>query len=309
LALKKILGNHVQQKGSLVSAERTRFDFSHPNILNDSQIRKIEEIVNDEILKNSQTKANLMEYSDALESGAVALFGEKYSNQVRVLTIGDSKELCGGTHVNRTGDIGFFKILHETGVSSGVRRVEAITGKKAFDYVQDTDKLIQKVSSIVKTPVDKLCGKISNLLESNKKLEQQADFIQQKWISSIRDSLIKETSNFNEIRFIAKNIEQVDIKALRNLVDYVKSKIPSVIVVLSTIENEKIHLIVGVSKDLSKKYRASSIVSKLAPKIGGKGGGREDLAQAGGTDILGLHKAIKNVEVTLQELYGGKNNE
>ena len=303
LALKKTLGDHVQQKGSLVNSERTRFDFSHPNILTNEQIRKVENIVNDEILENSKTSANLMEYADALKSGAVALFGEKYSDEVRVLTIGSSKELCGGTHVGRTGDIGFFKIVNETGVSSGVRRVEAVTGKNAFAYIQETDELVKQVSSITKTPVKKLHERVIDLLESNKKLEQQVEFVQQKWISFIRDSLIKEPKQFNEINIVAKNIEQVDTKVLRKLVDYVKSKISPVIVVLSTLENEKIHLIVGVSKDLSKKYRASSIVSEIAPKIDGKGGGRDDLAQAGGTKTEGLNEIIENFETILKKLY------
>ena len=303
LALKKTLGDHVQQKGSLVNSERTRFDFSHPSILTNEQISKVEKIVNTEILENTETSSNLMEYEDALKSGAIALFGEKYSDKVRVLTIGTSRELCGGTHVSRTGDIGFFKIVHETGVSSGVRRVEAVTGKNAFAYIQETDKLVKRVSNIVKTPVKKLHDKINDLLESNKKLEQQVEFVQQRWILFIRDILIKESTQFNEINLVAKNIDQVDTKALRKLVDYVKSKISPVIVVLSTVENEKINLIVGVSKDLSKKYKASSIVSEIAPKIGGKGGGRDDLAQAGGTNIKGLSEIMENFEIILKKLY------
>ena len=303
LALKRTLGNHVQQRGSLVNSERTRFDFSHPNILTNDQIKKVEKIVNSEILENTKTSADLMEYPDALKSGAVALFGEKYSEKVRVLTIGTSKELCGGTHVSRTGDIGFFKIVHETGVSSGVRRVEAVTGKNAFEYIQETDKLVKQVSNIMRTPSKKLHDKVNDILETNKKLERQVEFVQQKWIQLIRDALVKESKQFNKINIIAKNIEQVDTKALKKLVDYVKSEISPVILVLSTVEKEKIHLIVGVSKDLSKKYKASSIISEIAPKIGGKGGGRDDLAQAGGTDIEGLKEIIENFETILKKLF------
>ena len=203
LALKRTLGNHVQQRGSLVNSERTRFDFSHPNILTNDQIKKVEKIVNSEILENTKTSADLMEYPDALKSGAVALFGEKYSEKVRVLTIGTSKELCGGTHVSRTGDIGFFKIVHETGVSSGVRRVEAVTGKNAFEYIQETDKLVKQVSNIMRTPSKKLHDKVNDILETNKKLERQVEFVQQKWIQLIRDSLVKESKQFNKINIIA----------------------------------------------------------------------------------------------------------
>jgi len=309
LALKKILGSHVQQKGSLVTFERTRFDFSHPSILTSEQIRKIEDLVNNEIIENTKTHVNLMEYSEALKSGAVALFGEKYNDEVRVLSIGSSKELCGGTHVERTGDIGFFKIIHETGVSSGVRRIEAITGENAIMYIHETEKLVQKLSQIAKTPVKKLSDKVSNLLESNKKLEQQLEMIQQKWISSIREEIIKDSSKYIGINLIVKSIDEVGIKVLKSLVDYVKSKLSPVIVVLSTIENQKIHLIVGVSKDVSKKYRASHIVSELAPIIGGKGGGRDDLAQAGGLNISGFPKVSKNIQRILDELHEVKKHE
>ena len=304
LALRKTLGGHVQQRGSLVNAERARFDFSHPNVLSPEQIRNVENIVNNEILNNKQTEANLMDYKNALKTGAVALFGEKYSGQVRVLTIGSSKELCGGTHVKRTGDIGFFKIINETGVSSGVRRVEAVTGKNSYAHIQEIETLVLNVSKITKTPVKKLFERVNNLVETNKRLEQQVEFMQQKWISSMREALIREAISFNNIKLIAKNIEDVDVKALRVLVDYVKSKISPVVVVLSTIAHDKVHLIVGVSKDVSKRYSASSIVSELAPKIGGKGGGREDLAQAGGSNKSALAETINSVEKTLYKLYG-----
>ncbi len=302
LALKKILGNHVHQRGSLVNSERTRFDFSHTGPLTSNEISNVEDVVNREIIQNTQTQAKIMDYSDALKDGAVALFGEKYSEKVRVLTIGNSKELCGGTHVKRTGDIGLFKIINETGVSSGVRRVEAITGESALSFVKETDLLLQKVSSIAKTPVKKLCEKMNFILEKNKNLEQQMEFMQQKWISSIKNDLLNDCRTIGGIKFIAKNVELVDVKSLRNLVDYVKSKVPPVIVLLSTIESEKVHLIVGVSKDISKKHKASSIVAEIVHKIDGNGGGRDDLAQAGGTKKSGLEDIIKNFKKTLENI-------
>ena len=228
-ALRKVLGKHVQQKGSMVNANRTRFDFSHPEILTSEEIKSVEEIVNNEILENSKTDINYMKYDKALEFGALALFGEKYGDEVRVLTIGSSKELCGGTHVKRTGDIGFFKIFNETGVSSGVRRVEAFTGKNALYFVNSTQDILKKSSKIVNAPSTKLCEKISNLIEHNRKLTQTIQSLQDKWLKSVQKELIEEALVFNGVKLVIKNIEGVDIRALRKMVDFIKIKFSSVI--------------------------------------------------------------------------------
>ncbi len=304
LALRKVLGKHVQQKGSLVNANRTRFDFSHPKILTSEQIKSVEEIVNNEILENSKTDINYMKYDKALEFGALALFGEKYGDEVRVLTIGSSKELCGGTHVKRTGDIGFFKIVNETGVSSGVRRVEAFTGKNAMYFVNSTQDILKKSSKIVNVPSTKLCEKISNLIEHNRKLTQTVQSLQDKWLKSVQKELIEEALVFNGVRLVIKNIEGVDIRALRKIVDFIKTKFSSVIIVLTTIHEGKVQIIVGVSKSITSDFKAGQIISKIAPFIGGKGGGRDDLAQAGGNNSVAVHETLKMVPSLLSEMYG-----
>ncbi|OUW06441.1 MAG: alanine--tRNA ligase [Betaproteobacteria bacterium TMED156] len=300
-ALREVLGEHVKQKGSLVNGDRTRFDFSHPNVLSNEQIKSVEKIVNYEILDNSPTSVNIMDYLKAIDSGAIGLFGEKYDSNVRVLTIGTSKELCGGTHVERTGDIGFFKIMNETGVSSGVRRIEACTGYKALSFIQETYDTVDKVSKIVNTSSSKLYEKITVLLEKNKKLENYAESVQTKWLFSVQKKLIKDPEIYENINLVSRNIDSVDSKALRSLIDYVKSSIPPVVVVLTTINNDRVNMIVGVSKDISKNYNASKIVSKLALKIGGKGGGRDDLAQAGGNKVNAINEVHQSLKGVLNE--------
>jgi alanyl-tRNA synthetase len=295
-ALRQILGDHVMQKGSLVNPERLRFDFAHFEPMTATEISAIESRVNEQIRLNHVVEAQVMAKDDAVEAGAMALFGEKYGDQVRVLKIGEfSTELCGGTHVERAGDIGCLKIISETGVASGVRRIEALTGKPCIDWIESRDKMLASITGLVKSPAEKVVDKVSQLIENNKKLEKELSRLKSKLASSAGGELASQAVDVNGINVLAVKLDDVDPKALRDMVDQLKNKLGSSAIVLATVQQNKVSLIAGVSKDQTKLIKAGDLVNAVATKVGGKGGGRPDMAQAGGTDPAGLEEALKQV--------------
>ncbi|KAF3977209.1 MAG: alanine--tRNA ligase [Methylococcales symbiont of Iophon sp. n. MRB-2018] len=295
-ALRQILGDHVTQKGSLVNPERLRFDFAHFEPMTATEINAIENIVNDQIRMNNPVSAEVMNKDDAVKAGAMALFGEKYGNQVRVLKIGEfSTELCAGTHVKQSGDIGCLKIISETGVASGVRRIEAVTGKSCIDWIDSRDKILAKISELVKSPTEKTLDKVLRLIEKNKQLEKELERLKSKLANSEGSELVSQAVNINGIKVLAVKLNDVDPKSLRDMVDQLKNKLQSSAIVLSTVKDGKVSLIAGVSKDQTKRIKAGDLVNSVATKVGGKGGGRADMAQAGGTDPSALEAALKQV--------------
>ncbi len=305
-ALRQILGDHVTQKGSLVNAERLRFDFSHFEPLTADEIETLERLVNEQIRMNNPVSANIMAKDDAVKAGAMALFGEKYGAEVRVLKIGDfSTELCGGTHVDRAGDIGCFKIIGETGVAAGVRRIEAVTGAGCIDWIAGRDKSLASIAGLLKSSPDKAAEKIEQLLEKNRTLEKQLERLNAKLASSAGDELSAGAVDVNGINVLAVKLDGVDPKSLRDLVDQLKNKLGSSAIVLATVDGDKVSLIAGVSKDQVGRVKAGDLVNFVATKVGGKGGGRPDMAQAGGNDPSGLAKALADVPAWIEEQTAG----
>ena len=300
-ALREVLGPHVQQKGSLVDAEKTRFDFSHDAPLTPEQIRRVEEIVNREILANTPTQARIMSFDDAVRGGAVALFGEKYGDEVRVLDIGSSRELCGGTHVARTGDIGLFKIVSEGGVAAGIRRVEAVTGEGALAYVQAVEAQLAEIAAALKAPVAEVTQKIAHLLETVKSLEKEVARLKGKLASSQGDELAAQAADVKGIKVLAATLEGADAKVLRDTIDQLKNKLKSAAIVLASVENGKVQLAAGVTADAVAKVKAGELVNFVAQQVGGKGGGRADLAMAGGTDPAKLPAALAGVRSWVEQ--------
>lgn len=301
-ALKQILGEHVNQKGSLVDAERLRFDFSHFEGVSTEQLLTIETMVNEQVRANHSLQTKLMELEEAKASGAMALFGEKYDEQVRVVSMGEfSIELCGGTHAKRTGDIGLFKIVSETGIASGVRRIEAITGQKALDFVQHQAAEIGLLASALKTDAASVTERVSVLLEQNKGLEKQIDKLKQELASQAGSDLLSNVVEINQIKVLSANVVGVESKALRSLVDDLKNQMGSGVIVLGVAENDKVSLIVGVTKDLTNKVKAGELVNFVANQVGGKGGGRPDMAQAGGSQPQNLDEALGSVATWLAD--------
>jgi alanyl-tRNA synthetase len=300
-ALREVLGAHVQQKGSLVDAEKTRFDFSHNAPLTDDEIRRVEAIVNREILANAQTQARIMAFDDAIKHGAMALFGEKYGDEVRVLDIGSSRELCGGTHVARTGDIGFFKIVAEGGVAAGIRRVEAVTGEGALAYVQSMDAKIGEVAAALKAPAAEVTQKIAQIVDNVKTLERELARLKSKLASSQGDDLVAQAQDVKGIKVLAAQLDGADAKALRETMDKLKDKLKSAAIVLASVEGAKVQLAAGVTADAMSKVKAGDLVNFVAQQIGGKGGGRPDMAMAGGTDAAALPKALAGVKAWVEQ--------
>jgi alanyl-tRNA synthetase len=294
-ALRETLGAHVQQKGSLVDADKTRFDFAHNAPMTNAEIAKVEAIVNAEILKNEPTSAKVMALDAAQKTGAMMLFGEKYGDEVRVLEIGSSKELCGGTHVARTGDIGLFKITSEGGVAAGVRRVEAVAGSVAFDYVQHMEKQLQSAAALLKAQPQEVEAKVGALLENIKALEKQLGTLKSKVAASQGDDLLSQAVDVNGIKVLAAKLEGVDAKGLRDTMDQVKNKLKSGVIVLAVVEGDKVQIAAGVTPDLIAKYKAGELVNHVAQQVGGKGGGKPDMAMAGGTDASQLAPALASV--------------
>jgi alanyl-tRNA synthetase len=294
-ALREVLGAHVQQKGSLVNAERTRFDFAHNGPMTTEQLRKVEAIVNAEILANEATQARVMPIDEAQKSGAMMLFGEKYGDEVRVLSIGTSRELCGGTHVQRTGDIGLFKILSESGVAAGVRRIEAVTGDNALAYLQSLEATVNQVAGTLKATPSEISSRIGSMLDQVRTLEKELAAAKGKLASSQGDELLSKAIDVNGIKVLAVTLNGADVPALRETMDKLKDKLKTAAIVLAAVNDGKVSLIAGVTPDAISKVKAGELVNFVAQQVGGKGGGRPDMAQAGGTDPSGLPKALDGV--------------
>ncbi|RQZ31229.1 alanine--tRNA ligase [Burkholderia sp. Bp9090] len=300
-ALREVLGAHVQQKGSLVDAEKTRFDFAHNAPLTDDEIRRVEQIVNSEILANAPGIVRVMPYDEAVKGGAMALFGEKYGDEVRVLDLGFSRELCGGTHVHRTGDIGFFKIVVEGGVAAGIRRVEAITGDNAVRYVQELDARVNEAAAALKAQPSELTQRIAQVQDQVKSLEKELGALKSKLASSQGDELAQQAIEVGGVFVLAATLDGADAKTLRETVDKLKDKLKSAAIVLAAVEGGKVSLIAGVTPDASKKVKAGELVNFVAQQVGGKGGGRPDMAQAGGTEPANLPGALAGVKGWVEE--------
>ncbi|CAD6551351.1 alanine--tRNA ligase [Paraburkholderia metrosideri] len=299
-ALREVLGTHVQQKGSLVDADKTRFDFAHNSPMTDEQIRRVEEIVNAEVLANAPGIVRVMPFDEAVKGGAMALFGEKYGDEVRVLDLGFSRELCGGTHVHRTGDIGLFKIVMEGGVAAGIRRVEAITGDNAVRFVQDLDARINAAAAVLKAQPSELTQRISQVQDQVKSLEKELSALKSKMASSQGDELAGHAVEVAGVHVLAATLEGADVKTLRETVDKLKDKLKSAAIVLAAVEGGKVSLIAGVTADASKKVKAGELVNFVAQQVGGKGGGRPDMAQAGGTEPANLPAALAGVKAWVE---------
>ncbi len=294
-ALRTVLGGHVMQKGSLVDAEKTRFDFSHNAPLTADEIRRIEALVNHEILHNAATNAAHMAYDDAIKAGAMALFGEKYGDTVRVLGIGSSTELCGGTHVTRTGDIGLFKIVSEGGVAAGIRRVEAVTGENALTLVQTLAARLSDAAAVLKVQPEEITHRIVQVQDQVKALEKELASLKTKMASSQGDDLLAQAVDIHGIKVLAATLEGADVPTLRNVMDKMKDKLKTAAIVLASVSDGKVTLIAGVTADSTAKVKAGELVNFVAQQVGGKGGGRPDMAQAGGTDPSGLPTALAAV--------------
>ncbi|WP_313170623.1 alanine--tRNA ligase [Massilia oculi] len=294
-ALREVLGSHVQQKGSLVDPDKTRFDFSHPQALTADEIAQVEAIVNREILENHPTQSHHMSFDDAVKHGAMALFGEKYGDTVRVLDIGTSKELCGGVHVTRTGDIGLFKIVSEGGVAAGIRRVEAVTGEGALALVQSINRKLVEAAGALKTSPDELTARIAQVQDQVKTLEKEVAALKSKLAAGQGDELLGKAVDVNGIKVLAATMEGADVATLREAMDKLKDKLQTAAIVLASVADGKVSLIAGVTKDATGKVKAGELVNFVAQQVGGKGGGRPDMAQAGGTDPSGLPAALAGV--------------
>ena len=294
-ALREVLGAHVQQKGSLVTAERTRFDFAHNAPMSDAQVRQVEAIVNAEILANAAATAQVMALDDAQKSGAMMLFGEKYGETVRVQTIGSSKELCGGTHVRATGDIGLFKIVAESGVAAGIRRVEAVTGDNALTYLQSLEATVNGVAGALKATPAELGSRIGGLQEQVRALEKEIAALKGKLASSQGDELLAQAVDVNGIQVLAATLDGADAATLRNTLDQLKNKLKTAAIVLAAVDGGKVQLAAGVTADCIAKVKAGELVNFVAQQVGGKGGGKPDMAMAGGTNAAGLPAALASV--------------
>ncbi|AVS88446.1 alanine--tRNA ligase [Paracidovorax avenae] len=294
-ALREVLGSHVQQKGSLVNAERTRFDFAHNAPVTDAQIREIERRVNEEILANTPTGARVMDIESAQKTGAMMLFGEKYGETVRVLDIGTSRELCGGTHVARTGDIGLFKVVGESGVAAGVRRIEAVTGAGALAYLQQLEDTVARAAGALRAPASEITGRIGQALDQVKALEREVAALKGKLASSQGDELAGQAVDVKGLKVLAATLPGADAKTLRDTMDKLKDKLKSAAIVLAAVDGAKVQIAAGVTPDAMAKVKAGELVNFVASQVGGKGGGKPDMAMAGGTDAAALPAALASV--------------
>jgi len=301
-ALREVLGNHVQQKGSLVDENRTRFDFSHPKPITPPQLEEIERVVNTIIRSNASVHARVMGYDQAIDTGAVALFGEKYGDEVRVIEMGEfSTELCGGTHVKRNGDIGVFKIITESGIASGVRRIEASTGQQALDHIHRREKQFADISSLLKVAPDEATTRLSQMLDNIKRLEKEVVRVKSKMASGQGEDIVAKAKTVDGVTMLATVLPDSDVALLRQTVDQLKAKLKSAVILLASVSGEKVILIAGVTNDLTNKFKAGELVNYVANQVGGKGGGRPDLAQAGGTNPETLNAAIDSVSGWVSE--------
>ena len=300
-ALREVLGSHVSQKGSLVDAEKTRFDFSHNAGMTAEEIRQVEDIVNREILANNATQAQVMAFDDAVKHGAMALFGEKYGDEVRVLDIGSSRELCGGTHVKRTGDIGLFKIVSEGGIAAGIRRVEAVTGEVAVQLVQNLTARIAEASSLLKTQPDDLLQRIMLVQDQVKSLEKEMNQLKSKLAANQGNELASQAVEINGVKVLAAVLDGADSTALREVTEKLKESLKSAVILLAAVQDGKVSLVAGVTSNVTSKVKAGELVNFVAQQVGGKGGGRPDIAQAGGTNPDGLAAALASVTAWVTE--------
>ncbi|MGE4243349.1 alanine--tRNA ligase [Ramlibacter sp.] len=295
-ALREVLGDHVQQKGSLVDADKTRFDFTHNTPVTDEQIREIEARVNAEILENHATQARVMDIESAQKTGAMMLFGEKYGDSVRVLDIGSSRELCGGTHVSRTGDIGLFKIVSESGVAAGIRRVEAVTGANALAYLQQLESAVTRAAGSLKASPTELQSRIGQVLEQVRSLEKEVAALKGKLASSQGDELVSQAVDVKGLKVLAARLDGADAKTLRDTMDKLKDKLKTAAIVLAAVDGGKVQIAAGVTADSMGKVKAGELVNFVAQQVGGKGGGKADMAMAGGTDASKLPAALQSVQ-------------
>jgi alanyl-tRNA synthetase len=296
-ALRKVLGTHVEQKGSLVAADRLRFDFSHTQALSPEELRRVEDLVNAEIRENAPVETRVMALDDAVAAGAMSLFGEKYDSDVRVLSIGDfSMELCGGTHVKRAGDIGLFKITGESGVAAGVRRVEALTGRAAYEWVVHTDQVLRDIAALLRGSREDVDEKVHELVERSRRLEKEVQQLKSKLASGQGGDLTSRARDVGGVKVLAAQIDGADVRSLRDALDQLKSKLGSSVIVLASVQEGKVVLVAGVSDDLIARMKAGEIAGLVAAKVGGRGGGRADFAQAGGTQPENLGAALADVE-------------
>ena len=300
-ALRDVLGSHVQQKGSLVNAERTRFDFAHNMPLTEAEIRQIETLVNAEILANAAAQARVMDIESAQKTGAMMLFGEKYGETVRVLDIGSSRELCGGTHVNATGDIGLFKIVAESGVAAGVRRIEAVTGANALAYLQSLEDTVSQAAGSLKAPAAELNGRIAQVLDQVRALEKEVASLKGKLASAQGDELVSQVVAVKGLKVLAAKLEGADAKTLRDTMDKLKDKLKTAAIVLAAVDGDKVQIAAGVTADSVGKVKAGDLVNFVAQQVGGKGGGKPDMAMAGGTDARALPQALASVAAWVEQ--------
>ena len=301
-ALRRVLGDHVQQKGSLVDPERTRFDFSHSQPMTDEEIRTVEALVNRAIRANYPVEVRTMPYDDAIKSGAMALFGEKYGDEVRVLRMGDfSTELCGGTHVGRTGDIGFFKIISESGVAAGIRRVEAVTAEAALAVTHEMETRLNEAARVLKAPATEIAAKIQQVLDNVKALEKELARVKGRLASNQGGDLAAQAVEVNGAQVLATTIDGADAKVLRDTLDQLKGRFKSAAIVLGSTDGGKVTLIAGVTSDLTGRIKAGELVNHVATQVGGKGGGRADMAQAGGTLPDKLPAALASVKSWVEQ--------
>jgi alanyl-tRNA synthetase len=296
-ALRKVLGEHVSQKGSLVDSERLRFDFSHFEGISSEQLKEIETLVNDQVRANSNVATELCDMEQAKAKGAMALFGEKYGDSVRVLTMGDgfSVELCGGTHAKRTGDIGLIRITSESGVAAGVRRIEAVTGAKALALFDKVEELVDSSARTLKANRDNLAEKLEQLVAQNRKLEKDLAALKTKLATAGSVDLLGQAQDVAGIKVLVLNLEGADSKSLRDSVDQFKNKLGTSVVLLAAVEDGKVALVAGVTQDATSKVKAGDLMRFVAEQLGGKGGGRPDMAQGGGTDVAALDVALESV--------------
>jgi alanyl-tRNA synthetase len=301
-ALRAVLGEHVQQKGSLVAPDRLRFDFSHHAPVTEKELADIERLVNEQIQANAAAEAKEMSFDEAMDAGALAFFDEKYGDEVRVLRFGDfSMELCGGTHVDRVGDIGLFKIISESGISAGVRRIEAVAGRVAVDWLQGLDRSVRRVSGQLKASPEQLGERVEQLLKRSRELEKELERLKGRLASAAGSDLASQAVDVDGIKILAAHLEGVDPNGLRDTVDQLKNKLGSAVIVLGTAAGSGVRLVAGVTKDLTDRIKAGELVNHVAAQVGGKGGGRPDFAQAGGSDAKALPGALKTVEEWVRE--------
>ncbi|MDO7653376.1 MAG: DHHA1 domain-containing protein, partial [Porticoccus sp.] len=302
-ALREVLGDHVTQKGSLVDSKRLRFDFSHFEAVTPEQLKTIERRVNAEVRRNSPVETDVCDMEAAQQKGAMALFGEKYGEEVRVLTMGEgySVELCGGIHASRTGDIGLMRIVSETGIAAGVRRIEAVTGEQALVYLDELEQQLDEIGRTLKTNRDNAAQKVTALYAESKELEKQNTQLKGKLASSAGSDLASQARDIQGVKVLSASLDDIDPKALRDTVDQLKNKLGSGVVILAAPGDDKVALVAGVTQDVTDRVKAGELMQFVAAQLGGKGGGRPDMAQGGGTDVQALPAAIDSVFSWVEE--------